>query len=88
MILICDDADFIARSFGNLLWSAFTRANPSHDIHGVDEFIDNKHWGCKGPLIIDVRMKPHNAPYLELDPEVERSIDKLGVKGSSLFGLV
>lgn len=88
LILICDDADFVSKSFSNLIWSTFTRSNPSHDIYGVNSFIDYKHWGCKGPLIIDIRMKPHNAPFLELDPEVERSVDLLGAKGGSLHGII
>ena len=75
LLLICDDASFIAKSFSNLIWSAFTRANPSHDVYGVDSFIEFKHWGCKSSLIIDCRMKPHNAPYLELDAEVEKTVD-------------
>jgi len=88
LLLLCDDVSFIANSFSNLLWSTFTRSNPSHDIYGVGEFIENKHWGCKGPLIIDCRMKPHNAPYLELDPETEKKVDALGVKGASLHGII
>ena len=88
LILLCDDADFISVSFANLIWSTFTRSNPSHDIYGVDEFIRFKHWGCKGSLIIDCRMKPHNAPYLELEPKVEERVDKLGQKGGSLFGII
>lgn len=88
LILIADDAAFIAKSFSNLIWSTFTRSNPSHDVYGVGEFIENKHWGCTGPLIIDTRMKPHNAPYLELDPQVERSVDALGAKGASLHGII
>lgn len=88
LILIADDASFISKSFSNLIWSTFTRSNPSHDIYGVGEFIDNKHWGCTGPLIIDTRMKPHNAPYLELDPEIEKRVDALGVKGASLHGII
>lgn len=88
LILLCDDADFLSKTFSNLIWSAFTRSNPSHDIYGVDEFIEYKHWGCKGSLIIDCRMKPHNAPYLEFDPEVEKSVDQLCSKGGSLHGIV
>ena len=88
LILITDDAKFVSNSFSNLIWSTFTRANPSHDIYGVDEFIEFKHWGCKGPLVIDVRMKPHNAPVLELDPKVEKRVDKLGEKGASLYGII
>jgi len=88
LIVLTDDADFVAKQFKNLIWSTFTRANPSHDIYGVGEFTEFKHWGCKGPLIIDTRMKPHNAPFLELDPEVEKRVDQLGVKGKSLHGYI
>ncbi|MFB1023702.1 MAG: UbiD family decarboxylase [Vicingaceae bacterium] len=88
LILICDDAKFIAKSFSNLIWSAFTRANPSHDIYGVDSFIDHKHWGCESSLIIDCRMKPHNAPYLELDPEVEKKVDAMGATDGPLYGII
>jgi 4-hydroxy-3-polyprenylbenzoate decarboxylase len=88
LVLICDDASFISKSFSNMIWSVFTRSNPSHDIYGVGEFIEHKHWGCKGPLIIDCRMKPHNAPYLELDPTVEKSVDALFTKGGPLHGVI
>lgn len=88
LILLCDDANFIAKSFSNLIWSAFTRANPSHDIYGVESFIEFKHWGCRSSLIIDCRMKPHNAPYLELDPAVEKAVDAMGATGGSLHGII
>lgn len=87
LIIICDDADFVAASLNNFLWVSFTRCNPSHDIYGVDSFTHNKHWGCNGPLIIDARIKPHHAPPLILDPEVEKRIDRLWEKGGSLYGL-
>lgn len=88
LIVLCDDSEFIAKNFANLLWSVFTRSNPSHDIYGVKSFVEYKHWGCEGPLIIDCRMKPHNAPYLELDPSVEKSVDELATKGKSLHGII
>jgi 4-hydroxy-3-polyprenylbenzoate decarboxylase len=55
----------------------FTRSNPSHDIYGVDSFQQNKHWGSKGSLIIDARIKPHHAPVLELDKSVEKRVDQI-----------
>ena len=88
LIVLCDDAQFIAKTFSNLIWSAFTRANPSHDIYGVDSFVEHKHWGCNSSLIIDCRMKPHNAPYLELDPEVEKRVDAMGKPGGVLHGII
>ena len=50
LILLVDDADFTTRTLNNFLWVTFTRSNPSHDIYGVDSFIENKHWGCHGPF--------------------------------------
>jgi 4-hydroxy-3-polyprenylbenzoate decarboxylase len=87
MIVVCDDAAFVAKSMHNFLWVTFTRSNPSHDIYGVAEFIENKHWGCHGALIIDARIKPHHAPVLEKDPAIERKVDRLFEKGGSLYGL-
>lgn len=88
LILVTDDSDFTAATLNNFLWVTFTRSNPSHDIHGVNSFTTNKHWGCSGSLIIDCRVKPHHAPPLIKDPEVEKRVDALGVKGRSLFGVI
>jgi 4-hydroxy-3-polyprenylbenzoate decarboxylase len=88
LIILCDDADFVAAELKNFLWVTFTRSNPSHDIYGVDEFIENKHWGCNGALIIDARIKPHHAPALEKVPEIEKRVDKLFNKGGSLYNVM
>jgi 4-hydroxy-3-polyprenylbenzoate decarboxylase len=86
-LIICDDADFTAATLRNYLWVTFTRCNPSHDIYGIDEFTEHKHWGCRGPLVIDARIKPHHAPPVELDPAVEKRVDRLFEKGGSLYGI-
>ncbi|WP_026702621.1 UbiD family decarboxylase [Salibacterium aidingense] len=86
MIIVCDDRDFFTASLRNFLWAVFTRSNPSHDIHGVNSFYDNKHWGCDN-MIIDARIKPHHAPPLVSDPEVEKNIQRLFEKGGSLSGI-
>jgi 4-hydroxy-3-polyprenylbenzoate decarboxylase len=88
LFILCDDADFTAKNISNFVWVTFTRSNPSHDIHGINSFTQHKHWGCKGPLIIDARIKPHHAPPLVLDPEVEQRIKRLGEKGASLYGII
>jgi 4-hydroxy-3-polyprenylbenzoate decarboxylase len=77
MIIVCDDADFTAQTLNNFVWVAFTRCNPSHDIHGIAAFTENKHWGCKGPMIIDARIKPHHAPVLEKEEAVEKRVDEI-----------
>ncbi len=88
LILATDDSEFVARTLNNFLWTTFTRSNPSHDIHGVESFVEHKHWGCRGPLIIDTRIKPHHAPPLIEDAAIERKVDKLGQKGGSLYGII
>jgi 4-hydroxy-3-polyprenylbenzoate decarboxylase len=88
LIIIADDSEFTAKNLNNFLWITFTRSNPSHDIYGVNEFIEHKHWGCKGSLIIDARKKPHHAPELIIDEKVEKNIQRFSQKGSSLFGYI
>jgi len=88
LIVIADDSDFLSQSFRNFLWTVFTRSNPSHDIYGVRSFIEHKHWGCRGSLIIDARSKPHHAPALEPDPEISKKVDRLAEKGRSLHGII
>ena len=85
-IIIADDTSFVASTLNNFLWVTFTRCNPSHDIYGINASTKNKHWGCKGPVIIDARIKPHHAPPVEKDPAVEKSIDHIFSKGGSLYG--
>jgi 4-hydroxy-3-polyprenylbenzoate decarboxylase len=87
-IVIVDDSQFVAESLRNFLWVTFTRANPAADIHGVDSFIHEKHWGCRGQLVIDARLKPHHAPPLVEDPEVSRRVDSLAAPGGPLHGLI
>ena len=77
LIVVCDDPEFTAATLNNFLWVTFTRANPSHDLYGIEEFTEHKHWGCKGSLIIDARTKPHHAPGLVTDPEVDKRVDEL-----------
>ena len=88
MVVACDDALFTAATLNNFLWVTFTRCNPSHDVYGVNASIENKHWGCRGPLILDARIKPHHAPPVEKDPDIEKSIDPLFEKGGSLYGKI
>ncbi len=77
LILLVDDSPFTAATLNNFVWVAFTRANPSHDVHGVRSFTENKHWGCHGPLVLDARIKPHHAPELVVDADVQKKVEKL-----------
>ena len=87
LIVIVDDSEFTARNLGNFVWVTFTRSNPAADIEGIDAFIDQKHWGCRGPLVIDARIKPHHAPPLVEDPQIERRVDALAAPGGPLHGI-
>jgi 4-hydroxy-3-polyprenylbenzoate decarboxylase len=88
LIILCDDSEFLSANLNNFLWATFTRSNPSYDIHGVDSFTENKHWGCRGSMIIDARIKPHHAPPLIKDPQIEKRVDALGEKGRSLYKII
>jgi len=87
LIIICDDAGFVSQQFNNFLWVTFTRCNPSHDMYGINSFTEKKHWGCRGPLVIDARIKPHHAPPVQKDAATEKYIDRLFEKGGSLYSL-
>jgi 4-hydroxy-3-polyprenylbenzoate decarboxylase len=88
LIVLCDDAVFTAANINNLVWVTFTRSNPATDINGIGAFTKDKHWGCEGPLIIDARKKPHHAPELIRDPATELKVDKFGLKGRVLHGII
>jgi len=84
LVVIVDDSDFVAQSLANFLWVVFTRSNPAADVYGIDSFVEEKHWGCRGSLVIDARIKPHHAPPLEEDPETTRKVDARAARGGPL----
>jgi 4-hydroxy-3-polyprenylbenzoate decarboxylase len=88
LVVVVDDSGFVARTLNNFLWVTFTRSNPAADIYGAGAFQSCKHWGCRGPLVIDARIKPHHAPPLIDDPDVEKRVDALAAKNGPLHGLI
>jgi 4-hydroxy-3-polyprenylbenzoate decarboxylase len=84
MIVIVDDSEFASRTLNNFLWITFTRSNPANDISGVLAFTENKHWGCRGPIVIDARRKPHHAPPLFENPDVTAKIDAMAAGGGPI----
>ncbi|MDP3920616.1 MAG: UbiD family decarboxylase [Candidatus Omnitrophota bacterium] len=88
LILVVDDSEFTSRRFDNFLWVTFTRSDPARDIYGTESFTEHKHWGCRGPLVVDARIKPHHAPLLVEDAAVTKHVDRLGVSGGSLHGII
>ena len=89
LIVIVDDSEFTARSERNFLWVTFTRSDPAADIEGIGSFIDKKHWGCTGSLVIDARIKPHHAPPLVDDPADRTQGRRAGrARRSAAWGLL
>ena len=86
IVVLTEDSHFAARTVSNFLWVTFTRSNPASDIYGIDSFTQNKHWGCRGSLVIDARIKAHMAPPLETDLEVSARVDRLFARGGCLHG--
>ena len=88
LIVIVDNSEFTARSLNNFLWATFTRSNPATDLHGIGEFIKHKHWGCRGSVVIDARIKSHHAPPLIEDPKITARVDALASAGGPLHGII
>ncbi|WP_432735979.1 UbiD family decarboxylase [Maridesulfovibrio sp. FT414] len=88
LIVVADDADFTAKDWNNFLWVSFTRSDPAKDIYGVEARTNAKHWGAEKAIIIDARIKPHHAPPLDPDPEVEKRVDELAAPGGPLHGII
>lgn len=88
LVVVVDDSEFTAKTLKNFLWVTFSRSNPSSDIYGIESSFVSKHFGCKGSLIIDARVKPHHAPPLLEVPEIEKRVDMLGAVGGALHGII
>jgi 4-hydroxy-3-polyprenylbenzoate decarboxylase len=87
VIVVVDDAEFAAKSLDNFLWVTFTRSDPARDIYGIESFTEHKHWGCRGALIIDARVKHHHAGQLTDDAKVAERINRFFMRGASLSAL-
>lgn len=87
MVVVVDDAAFATKNWDNFLWATFTRSDPATDSYGIGAQTRAKHWGCD-VLVLDARLKSFQAPPLEDDPDTEKSIDALAVKGGPLHGYV
>jgi 4-hydroxy-3-polyprenylbenzoate decarboxylase len=88
LVVVVDDSEFVARSLENWLWVTFTRSDPASDLYGFDAHTYRKHWGCRGPLVIDARLKPHHAPPLVEDPSVTKRVDALAAPGGPLHRII
>ncbi|MCX6289092.1 MAG: UbiD family decarboxylase [Bacteroidetes bacterium] len=77
MFILTENPTWMAEDSNNFLWACFTRTNPSHDMEGVDSFMDQKHWGSNGPLIFDATIKKHHAPPVEKNAAIEKKVDAI-----------
>ncbi len=84
LIILCDDSDFTSRSLANFLWVTFTRSQPATDVHGIHARVVHKHWGCRGALVIDARIKPWHVPAMTVDREVAAKVDAMAARGGPL----
>ena len=75
LIVLVDDSSEASSSLRNFLWTTFTKSDPASDVRGIGEFVENKHWGCTGALVINAKRKPHHAPELVELPEVAKRAD-------------
>lgn len=85
--VLCDDSERLSSSGADALWGIFTRIDPAHDVRGVGESVEAKHWGCEGALILDARSKPHHAPELVPDEKAEERVDRLFAPGGPFYGM-
>ncbi len=88
LLVIVDDSRFCAATLDNFVWTVFTRSDPAADIYGIGAGFSGKHWGCRGALVIDARVKPHHAPPLVADPAIEKRVDALAAAGGVLHGII
>ena len=87
LLVLVDDSEFCSRSLDNFLWVTFSRSNPAADVGGIEAATVDKHWGCRGSLVIDARRKPQHAPLLVEDPQVTARVDRLFAKDGPLAGI-
>lgn len=87
-VVLVDHSAQATSSLRDFLWTVFTKTDPAKDLDGICAFITNKHWGCRGSLVIDARVKAHHAPALEVDPGIEKRVDALGARGGPLHGII
>ena len=66
-------ADHPDSNLRDFLWMTFTRSDPARDIYGYNERVEQKHWACDAPLIVDARIKPHHQKVIEIDERVRQS---------------
>ena len=83
-ITLVDDSEFASATLNNWIWVTFTRSNPAVDVDGIAASTRDKHWGCRGALVIDARIKPGHAPPLIEDAQITSKVDARAARGGPL----
>lgn len=76
-ITVTDNSHFTAKTLENWLWVSFTKSDPARDIYGISEQINNKHWQCESPLLLDARTKSYLQKPLTIDPAVTEKASQI-----------
>ena len=69
--------DFDTRTLRDFLWLTFTRSDPAKDIFGYRAHIQDKHWKCEAPIIVDARIKPHHQKPLTISADIRSRARKI-----------
>ncbi len=76
LVIIVDDLRTATRSTADFLWTAFTRFEPSADIHARTTSIARNHIAYDYPIVIDARMKPWYPGELHCDPQTSETVSR------------
>ena len=87
LIVIVDDSEFTARKPAELPLGHVHALQPRGRHRRNRRIPPQEALGLRGPLVIDARIKPHHAPPLVDDPEIERRVDQLAAPGGPLHGI-
>ncbi len=77
LVVLTDSTARAAASIRDFLWTAFTKTDPARDLFGAGAFVENRHYGFDGPIVLDARTKTFHAPELSEPPEVARRAEEI-----------
>jgi len=91
-ITLVDSAPILDHSLNttklsDFLWLTFTRSNPAKDVFGFKANIQDKHWRCNAPIIIDARIKPHHQKALCITKEISHQAQQILSEEKILTGV-
>ena len=75
LVVLADDAALATRSDPRFLWTAFTRMEPAADLRGA-RGVHRGHYGFRGTVVLDARMKPWYPAELFCDPDTAATVSR------------